>query len=75
MVTLTAKNPYTNISFDIEVNFTRTHDDIEERILWIVVVVVGALMILGLLIAYARQKKRLRKYREEQEEKRGTLLT
>ena len=65
LITLTANNPYTNYTFDIEVSFTKTHDSTEERVLWIVIVVVGAVMILGLLMACARQKKRLASMKQQ----------
>ena len=76
VITLTAGNPYTNYTFDIEILFTKTHDDVEERVLWIVIVAVGGFMLLGLVVAYARQNKRLaRMKQEEEDEKRQTLLT
>ena len=52
-----ALNPFSNYSFTIDVNFTKEKDvEKEEEILGFVIIGIGVLMILGVLIAFCRQK-------------------
>jgi hypothetical protein len=57
-VTILALNPYTNFTFFIELDFTKSDDEaLKEEILWILIVIIGAAMILGLIIVFARQSR------------------
>ena len=58
---VTASNVYSNFTFDIDLSFfkDKDDDDIKEKksILWIVVIGIAAVMIVGLLIAFVKQRK------------------
>jgi predicted histidine transporter YuiF (NhaC family) len=57
-VTILALNPYTNFTFFIELDFTKSDDEaLKEEILWILIVIIGAAMILGLIIVFAKQSR------------------
>ena len=57
-ILVTALNPFSNYSFIIDVDFTKEEDKEEEEreILGIVIIGIGVIMILGVLIAFCRQK-------------------
>jgi hypothetical protein len=64
-VQVTAQNPYTNFTFPVNLDFYKDKNDDEdekkkEEILWIVIVAIGGIMIIGLIIAFARQQRRLK---------------
>lgn len=57
-ITVTALNPYSNYSFTIDVSFTKEpDDDSKKNYLWIGIVAVGVVMVIGLIIAYCRQRQ------------------
>ena len=71
---VTALNPYTNYTFMIDIDFTKDIDEKKEEILWIAIIVIGFVMIIGILIAYCRQR-RDHHHHHQQEELRETLVT
>lgn len=71
---ITALNVYSNYTFDIELNFEKDQDDGEKKsFLWIIIIVVASTMILGLLIAWVKQRKT--HVEQVSEENKQTLLT
>jgi hypothetical protein len=79
-VTITALNPYTNFTFTVDLDFHKDKDEDEEEkekereeILWIIIVAVGGFMIVGLVIAFAKQSRKLRQ--EKLQENKQTILT
>lgn len=80
-VQIVALNPYTNFTFNVNLDFHKDKDDDDEEekekkkeeILWIAIVAIGAIMVIGLIIAFAKQSKTLREQAER--ESKETLLT
>ena len=79
-VQIVAMNPYTNFTFQVNLDFHKDKDDDEddeqkkrEEILWIAIIAIAAIMIVGLIIAWAKQSKTLREQALRQNKE--TLLT
>jgi hypothetical protein len=61
-VQIVAENIYSNFTFDIDLSFWKDKDDDDDdktkkEILWIGIIAIAAVMIIGLLIAWCKQKK------------------
>lgn len=60
-VKVVAENIYSNFTFDIDLNFWKDKDDDDDKtkkeILWIGIIGIASVMIIGLLIAWCKQKK------------------
>jgi len=59
-----ASNVYSNFTFDIDLSFFKDKDDDDKdkkQFLWILVIGIGAAMIIGLIIAWLKQRKTQRK--------------
>ena len=69
---MTAFNPYTKFSFDVELSFEDSKEAERMKIVWIIILIVGFAMIAGLVIVWVKQVKSDRK---EPEEGRESLLT
>lgn len=73
-VQITAQNPFTNYTFSINLDFYKDpEEEKKEEILWLIIVGVGAIMIIGLIVAFAKQQRRLKE--ETLQENKQTLLT
>jgi len=63
-ITIIAENHYTNVSFVVEFKFDFEKDDDDDgdkgtktEIIWIVILVVGFVVIVGLIFVWSRQRK------------------
>lgn len=57
-VYISAVNPYSNYTFAIDLTFEKDKDDDKEKdYLWLGIIGIGVVMIIGLLIAYCKQRR------------------
>lgn len=57
-VYISAINPYSNYTFAIDLTFEKDKDDDKEKdYLWLGIIGIGVVMIIGLLIAYCKQRR------------------
>lgn len=57
-ITIIAENHYTNLSFIVELKFTQGATPLETEIIWIIILVIGFIMIIGLVCVWSRQSKK-----------------
>ena len=62
-ITIIAENHYTNVSFLVEMKFVLDKDDDDDdkgeknEIIWIIILVIGFVVIVGLIFVWSRQGK------------------
>ncbi len=58
-ITISAVNPYSNYSFMVDIDFWKDKDDDDKggkNYLWVVIIGIAVFMIVGIVIAYVRQR-------------------
>ena len=56
-MTITAMNHYNNFNFTVELNLEGAQEGARLEIIWIIILIIGLLMIIGLVIIWIKQNK------------------